>query len=886
MKESVMQHNSQYLWGVFFENTGSFTAAWYENLILKAHEIQKDLQAYSLSSIMEVIAQAGILWSDRAYYLRRKAMEYMPSLTGFHPGMVEKALDAMVSMLNRKSLELRIVRELGKSAFLDGWVNDAGRGCALRAIPLGVVLHVSAGNVFIGAVDSLVAGFLTKNVNILKCSGADPLFPMLFAQSLKEADRDNVLSRSFSVLSFGREDEDTSRFLKEQCDAVVVWGGEEAVKAYREGLPLGTRLIEHGPKYGFGVITGKALAGSERSHLARAVALDVAMWEQRACSSPQVLYLQGEKESASVSDFISLLVKELDGLSSSLPQGELSFDEQIELLKARERAIFAEAMNEGLVFYRKGQSSYTVIFDSSPSFSLSPTNRCLYLKSYQEWGEIESALRPFRSSLQTVLLACAREEREPLLEALPGLGVTRIVDAGDAHAGAIGAPHDGTFQLAELVRWVSQESSSHVNPSDGTSGDRLQLLLHYARDHSPYYHKAFNGIEPLTVDEVPFLTKEEIYRNTPPLGTDLLTAPLAEAYVFASGGSTGAPKFGYYRYEEFDTVTTMLKEIYEIAGITKNDTVANLFYAGSLWTSFLAATMALEKIGCISLPIAGNAELELILRYISFFRPNVLIGSPSVLAHVAEAYTVSDFPVPPVERILYGGEHVSYALRRFFTEKLGVKSIVSAGYASVDGGVIGYQCPCCEGGVHHLLESYQHLEIIDEERGEPVPDGEAGELVVTTLSRTLMPVIRYRTGDRGRFLCTECHCGRRERLFELLGRCDDVVRISSMNIYPGDIETFLLEEKGLSPHFQLRAEERDGRDYLTVQVEACDTSSDAFAARARTLRSEILSHNPELELVLREGWLGSLIVEVVPRGTLRRVKRTGKLKIVIDRRRR
>ncbi|MGV8123898.1 MAG: acyl-CoA reductase [Candidatus Xenobiia bacterium LiM19] len=886
MKERMENHSSQYLWGDFVNTTGSFTAEDLETLMVRACQAEKALFCCRLSSIVDVLAEAGRLWSDETYHLRRKAMDYMPALTGFHPCMVKKALDAMASLLSRENLTLKVERELGGADYLDGWKDEPGRRYALRAWPRGVVLHVSAGNVFIGAVDSLVAGFLTKNVNILKCSGADPVFPMLFAQSLKEAGSDNLLSRSFSVLSFGREDEETSRFLKERCDAVVVWGGREAVNAYRDGLPPGTRLIEHGPKYGFGVITGRALDGSDMSLLAGAVALDVVMWEQRACSSPQVIYIEGEKDLASVQRFISLLVLEFERLSLLLPQGELSFDEQVELLKARERAVFAEAVGEGLAFYRKGHSGYTVIFDSSPSFPLSPTNRCLYVKPYKEWSEIVQSLRPFRSSLQTALLSCAPEEREALLEALSGLGVTRIVDAGGAHEGTVGAPHDGGFQLAELVRWVSQEHSTHISHSSGINGGRLCELLHHARNHSPYYRRAFKDIEPLTIERVPFLTKEDIYRNTPPESSDLLTAPLGGAYVFASGGSTGAPKFGYYSYDEFDMVAAMLKGVYETAGITGKDTVANLFFAGSLWTSFLAATMALGKIGCISLPVAGNAEMELIVKYLSLFRPNVLIGSPSVLAQVAEAYISGDSPPLSVDRILYGGEHMSPSLRRFFSEKLGVKNIVSAGYASVDGGVIGFQCDCCEGGVHHLLESYQHLEIIDEEQGETVPGGEEGEIVVTSLSRTLMPVIRYRTGDRGRLIERECRCGRRERLFELMGRCDDVIRVCAMNIYPGDIEPFLIDEKGLSSHFQLIADERDGRDCFSVLVESCDTDSDAFACRALALRNEILSQNPELELVIREGWLSSFTVEVVSPGAIPRVKRTGKLKIVIDRRRR
>jgi phenylacetate-coenzyme A ligase PaaK-like adenylate-forming protein len=883
MKKSFRNGNLQYFWGDFKE-IGAFSTGFLEQMMEEARLRQKALRRIRLESIVDILVSAGKLWNDSSHYLRCRAMEYMPALTGFHRSMVEKALDAMASLLTRESLELKVERELGDPALLDRWSGTEGSGLSVMAGPLGTVLHVSAGNVFVGAVDSLVAGFLTKNVNILKCSGADPLFPMLFAQSLRDADSEGLLSGSFSILSFGSDDVDTTRFLKEHCDAIVVWGGREAVMAYRDDLPPGVRLIEHGPKYGFGVVTNRALTGGDPEALAGALALDVVMWESRACSSPQVIYIEGD--SRAIMDFTSILGRELERLASSLPQGEPTFDEQIELLKARERAVFAEATGGGRLLCSRGSGDYTIIYEPSPSFSISPGNRCLYVKPYREWSEIREALRPFRTALQTVILACAPEERDSLLESLIGLGVTRITDAGSAHRSEIGAPHDGTFQLGELVRWVSQERASCIGGSGSEGEERLSRLLHFARENSPYYSRAFSGIEPLTVDRVPFLTKEEIYRNTPPEGTDLLTAPLAGAYAFASGGSTGAPKFGYYTYDEFDGIASMLREVYETAGVSSGDTVANLFFAGSLWTSFLAATMALGKIGCISLPIAGNAEMDLIVKYLSVFRPNVLIGSPSVLAQVAEACSDSIIPPLLVDRILYGGEHVSSSLHRFFEEKLAVKSVISAGYASVDGGVIGFQCRYCRGGAHHLFDRYQHLEIVDEDSGEPLPPGEEGEIVVTTLARRLMPVIRYRTGDRGRLTAGRCPCGRSEQLFELLGRCDDVVRVCAMNIHPGDIERFLQQDRGLSPQFQLRADEQGGRDRLSVLVEASDTESDGYAYRAIALRNRILSSNPELDLVIREGWLSSFIVEVVPPGALPRVKRTGKLKIVVDLRRR
>lgn len=852
------------------------------------------LESYPLNKILDILDNLGRLWAEPDYPPRKKALEYMPSVAGFHPTMVELALRAMRDALSRENLEKKIRQEIGEKEYLDRFTFSSSFGGYLRTHPLGIVLHVSAGNVFIGGIDSLIHGFLTKNVNLLKLSSADPLFPLLFARSLQEVDDDGVLSRSYAMLSFSSKDRHIEEELKKRCDAIVVWGGEEAVRSYREGLPVGTRLVEYGPKYSVSILTFAGLVDSDLDEVARRVALDVSVWEQRACSSPQVLYLEEKKGSRLGGRFVGHLIRALEKVALELPQGDLSTDEKVELLKARELARVAEVLGEARVFYPRGRTDFTVIWEKSLDFRPSPLNRCLYLKSYSDWEEVLESLRPLGPYLQTVGLLAGTEEMERCCRDIASLGFSRITQVGKMWEDKPGSPHDGSYQIERLIRWTAIESVRErferpegLVPAERGSPEweRTRDLLSFVRERSPFYRERLQGAKIQDLEDferaVPLLEKHHIYEHTPPQGEGILTGPLERSYVFASGGSTGAPKFTFYTYDEFDRVTTVLSEIYQIAGISTDDVVGNLFMAGNLWTSFLVANEALEKLGCVTLPIAGNADIELIIRYIKLFSPTALLGLPSILILLAQALEKEKGKRILIQKILYGGEHLSEEGRAYLRETLGTETILSAGYASVDAGPIGFQCQYCARTIHHLLSDDQYLEIVDPYTGKIIKSDRPGEIVVTNLRRRLMPIIRYRTGDMGKMIFGTCACGNTSQLFELLGRCDDVVRVGSVSIYPDELERILAELPEASHLFQLVIERIDLKDRLVIRVEV--KTEDADGERiSRALRELLLKRNAELAEALREGWLGSLEVEMCAPGGLPRIRRTGKIKKVID----
>lgn len=894
-----------YLFGRFESTERPLDVADIERICAVARDKQRRLDAVPLSRLLDTLDAVARRWRDPAYDGRRKALRVMPEVVGFHPSMVEKAIDALCDVMQRPAMEKKIRLELGHRDALDGWRFIPPYKGFVRAQALGTVLHVSAGNVFVSGVDSLVHGLVTRNASLLKISRADPLFPLLFARSLQEVDATGVLAEAFAVLSFRGGEADVEAALKARVDGIAVWGGESAVQAWRRDLPLRVRLLSYGPKYSFSVLTSAALASSDLVAVCDAVAFDVALWEQRACSSPQVVYVQSSEGGGLLDEFMLGLADALGRVTRVLPPAALALDEQVEIVRHRELARMAQAFGEGELRASEDSTAWTVIVRHDAKFEVTPGNRVIYVKPYHDFEQVLDQAEAHRGYVQSVALLAAPRETHAMATELVGRGVDRITELGKMGVARPGSPHDGTWQLHDLVRWVCLESEgSGAGPFDvgrriappypdaarpfenksPTRWARLQELLAFARQSSPFYAARFaerSFEQYVEFESLPFLERGDVYHNTPPQGEGLLTGPLERAYVFASGGSTGEPKFSFYSYDEFNEVTTLLSEIYQVAGITDQDTVGNLFMAGNLWTSFIVANEALEKIGCVTLPIAGNAEIDLVLRYLRLFRPTALIGLPSIIIQLAEMVKAQNLDIR-VRTVLYGGEHLGPEARAFLRDVLGCEAIISAGYASVDAGPVGYQCSHAEGAVHHLLYDYQFLEIIDGETGEALPRGSVGEIVVTNLNRRLMPIIRYRTGDLGRRVEGGCQCGRPGVRFELLGRCDDVVRVGSVSIYPESIEPVLAREPLLSRLFQIVAE-RDGiKDRLVIRTEAADVSRDDRAALEARLAQQIITGYDELAEALREGWLGDLRVEVLPRGGIPRVRRTGKIRRVLD----
>ncbi|MFA7576603.1 MAG: aldehyde dehydrogenase family protein, partial [Candidatus Muiribacteriota bacterium] len=345
--------------------------------LLKENNI--DLVNTSIDYILDVMRELSIIWQNPKSSYRIKAKDKLPDIVNFSDEMIEEGLEVIVELLKPGNIVFNLKRSIGKKQMLDEFVYSYDNSTYSKFRPLGVVSHISASNVFISCVDSLVSGIITKNSNILKIPRVDNFFPLLFMESLKEVDKKNVIYKNIQLWDFRSGNLEAEKAIKEFSDGIVIWGGEEAVQAYRHGIGIHTKLIEYGPKYSFSVI----FRDKDIEKVANACALDVSMWEQAACSSPHVIFVKeefGEK-------FTELLYKSLEEVNKKYPQKKNDFDTQTEILKWRKILETNAVLNNGKEFHKKGEN-FSAYYIKNSIFENSFMFRNVIVKTFENQQDI------------------------------------------------------------------------------------------------------------------------------------------------------------------------------------------------------------------------------------------------------------------------------------------------------------------------------------------------------------------------------------------------------------------------------------------------------------------------------------------------------------------
>lgn len=849
-----------FVWGEF-KRVSPLTASSAARLCAQAESRREAAAARHHWRTLRVLEDAGRLWADPKGSFRRRAQALMPRVSGFSPAMVRETLEIIPRLLEAGALRKRLKAELGRADALDAWSLEPEASSSLKAFPLGGVLHVAAGNVFLGCIDSIVMSLLTNNVTILRLSSADAEFPFLFAESLLRADKGRDLVGGLSILSWPRGEEAVEAAFKTRLQGVVVWGGESAVSAYRSGLGVGTKLVAFGPKLSFGVVSRAGLRSAGVKEAAERAARDASWWDQAACASPQTVFVQGGRPD----EFLEALAAALARAARAVPPGPASPDEAANVLEARQRVLAAELQGTGRVLAPRDQS-WTVAWRARAELTPSPLRRFLQVRPYRDLAHLRDLIAPSAPYLQSAGLLVGAAEAGAYAETLALAGVARVPALGRMLESETGEPHDGRYPMAELVRWVSGPPEAvAANEAKALAGVREQSAA-----ESPFYRKRLKAKG--------FVDKNDLYAHAPPRSNAIMTrAGDGEGrLVFASGGSTGKPKFCLYTQEEFERTSRWLAWGLRRSGLESGDTVANLFVAGNLWSSFMAIAGAARALSVTHLPVAGTADPALALDALKRFKANALIGLPSTLLELARFASARGERLR-ADKVFYAGEHASDEMRREWTRAFGARLIRSAGYASVDAGLIGFQCGAAAGGVHHAAAGLQKVEIVSPETGRPVARGEAGEIVATNLIRRWMPVIRYRTGDLGRWTGKPCPCGHPAPLFALLGRCDDRVNIGGAHLDAGDVGRAAGKVPGLSQFYQLVAKPGNR---LVVRVErGAAKRNDGLEEK---LASALLRTSHELRDSVGRGWLKPPVIEILAPGKIPRQPRTGKLRRVLD----
>jgi phenylacetate-CoA ligase len=316
---------------------------------------------------------------------------------------------------------------------------------------------------------------------------------------------------------------------------------------------------------------------------------------------------------------------------------------------------------------------------------------------------------------------------------------------------------------------------------------------------------------------LPFTLKSDL-RDHYPFG--MFARPLGElARLHASSGTTGKPTVVGYTRGDLDRWAELMARSTACAGGRPGDVVHNAYGYG-LFTGGLGAHYGAERLGAVVVPMSGGST-ERQVALIVDFGARVLCATPSyalAIAEVAEQQGV-DLRGSRLRVGMFGAEPWSQAMRREIEARLGLRAIDVYGLSEIMGP--GVACECEGQSGLHGWEDHVLFEVIDPGTGKPVPEGEAGELVITTLTKEALPMLRYRTRDITKITTAPCDCGRTHlRILRITGRNDDMLIIRGVNVYPSQIEAVLVGLPGIAPHYQLVVERRGSLDQVAVDVEA------------------------------------------------------------------
>ena len=395
--------------------------------------------------------------------------------------------------------------------------------------------------------------------------------------------------------------------------------------------------------------------------------------------------------------------------------------------------------------------------------------------------------------------------------------------------------------------------------------ERLQKTVKHCMN-AEFYQKKFKelGITPddiKTLDDVrklPFTTKEDLRENYP---FGICCVPMKDCVrLHSSSGTTGNPTVVLHSQKDLEEWANAVARCLWMVGSRPEDVFQNSAGYG-MFTAGLGFQYGAEKVGMLTVPAAaGNTTRQ--IKFIKDFGTSVLHAIPSYASRIYEV--MKDEGVDPRKdtklRVLcIGAEPHSEEQRKRIEENLGVKAYNSYGISEMMGPGVAFECQ--EQNGLHIWEDYFIVEIIDPVTLEPVPDGELGELVLTTINRDAMPLLRYRTRDLTRILPGDCPCGRHhKRLARLQGRSDDMIILKGVNIFPIQIEKILLKFKELSTDYLITLETKNSNDTMTVEVELSQLFTDDY--------NHLQSLEREITRQLKDEILITPKVKFLPKGSL------------------
>lgn len=382
---------------------------------------------------------------------------------------------------------------------------------------------------------------------------------------------------------------------------------------------------------------------------------------------------------------------------------------------------------------------------------------------------------------------------------------------------------------------------------------------------SPFYQKRFveHHLKPDDIrslddlSKIPFTTKQDL-RDNYPFG--LSTVPLSQVVrLHSSSGTTGTPTVILHTQRDLDEWANAVARCLYMVGLRPGDIFQNSSGYG-MFTGGLGFQYGAERLGMLTVPAAaGNTKRQ--IKFITDFGTTALHAIPSYAGRLYEVMV--EMGIDPrrdtkLHTLIIGAEPHSEEQRKRIENMLGVKAYNSFGMSEMCGPGVAFECT--EQNGLHIWEDYYIVEIVDPQTLEPVPEGEVGELVLTTINREAMPLLRYRTRDLTRILPGECPCGRHhKRLDRMKGRSDDMMILKGVNIFPIQIETVLMQFEELGNNYLITLTNEEANDLMTVEVELNTFCDDYPKLQALT---------KEITRQLKDEILLTPLVKLVPKGSL------------------
>lgn len=411
---------------------------------------------------------------------------------------------------------------------------------------------------------------------------------------------------------------------------------------------------------------------------------------------------------------------------------------------------------------------------------------------------------------------------------------------------------------------------------------RLKETAKHAAN-SPFYKEVFekNGITPdsiQTLDDlrkIPFTTKNDL-RSHYPFG--MAAIPIQKCVrIHSSSGTTGNPTVVLHSAKDLDQWANQVARCMYMVGLRDTDVFQNTSGYG-MFTGGLGFQYGAERLGALTVPAAaGNTKRQ--IKFITDFGTTCLHIIPSYATRLAEV--MYEMGIDPrrdtkLHTVCIGAEPHSEEQRKRIEQLLGVKAYNCFGMSEMNGPGVAFECP--EQNGLHIWEDYVIPEIINPQTLEPVPEGEIGELVLTTINREAMPLLRYRTRDLTRFIPGECPCGRtHRRLARFVGRSDDMIILKGVNIFPIQIEKILMNFKELGSNYLITIETVGYNDEMLIEVELSDLFTDDYSALQRLAKEVTRQLKDELLLTPRVKLVGKGSLPSAEGGKAVRVKDLRKL---------